>query len=72
MVTSVMPSYEKFIEELARQREITPEGDGVWRLPNGDKWYQNRLNWFTTTDLTAEEVHQIGLDNVERLSLIHI
>ena len=67
LVTSVMPSYEKFIEELAHQREITPEGDGVWRLPNGDQWYQNRLNWFTTTDLTAEEVHQIGLDNVERI-----
>ncbi|MED5379350.1 MAG: DUF885 domain-containing protein, partial [Pseudomonadota bacterium] len=67
LVTSVMPSYEKFIEELAHQREVTPEGDGVWRLPNGDKWYQNRLNWFTTTNLTAEEVHQIGLDNVERI-----
>ena len=67
LVTSVMPSYEKFIEELAHQRQVTPEGDGVWRLPNGDKWYQNRLNWFTTTDLTAEEVHQIGLDNVERI-----
>jgi len=67
LVTSVMPSYEKFIEELAHQREVTPEGDGVWRLPNGDKWYQNRLNWFTTTDLTANEVHQIGLDNVERI-----
>ena len=67
LVTSVMPAYEKFIEELAHQREVTPEGDGVWRLPDGDKWYQNRLNWFTTTDLTAEEVHQIGLENVERI-----
>ncbi|MCB4435927.1 DUF885 domain-containing protein [Alteromonas sp. McT4-15] len=67
LVTSVKPAYEKFINELAHQREVTPEGDGVWRLPDGDKWYQNRLNWFTTTDLTADEVHQIGLDNVERI-----
>lgn len=67
LITSVMPAYEKFIEALAHQREISPEGDGVWRLPDGDKWYQNRLNWFTTTDLTADEVHQIGLDNVERI-----
>lgn len=36
-------------------------------MPDGDKWYQNRLNWFTTTDLTADEVHQIGLENVERI-----
>lgn len=67
LVTSVMPAYEKFMEALAHQREISPEGDGVWRLPDGDKWYQNRLNWFTTTDLSADEVHQIGLDNVERI-----
>ncbi|WDT87338.1 DUF885 domain-containing protein [Alteromonas sp. 009811495] len=67
LVTSVKPAYEKFINELAHQREVTPEGDGVWRLPDGDKWYQNRLNWFTTTDLTADEIHQIGLDNVERI-----
>jgi uncharacterized protein (DUF885 family) len=67
LVTSVKPAYEKFINELAHQREVTPEGDGVWRLPDGDKWYQNRLNWFTTTDLTADEVHQIGLENVERI-----
>ncbi len=67
LVDSVMPAYEKFIDELVHQREVTPEGDGVWRLPDGDKWYQNRLNWFTTTDLTAEEVHQIGVENVERI-----
>jgi len=67
LIDSVQPSYNKFIDALAHQQTLTPEGDGVWRLPDGDKWYQNRLNWFTTTDLTAEEVHQIGLDNVERI-----
>lgn len=67
LIDSVQPSYNKFIDALAHQQTLTPEGDGVWRLPDGDKWYQNRLNWFTTTDLTAEEVHQIGLENVERI-----
>ena len=55
------------MQELSTQRLLTPEGDGVWRLPNGSEWYQNRLNWFTTTDLNAEQVHQIGLANVERI-----
>ncbi|WP_412971246.1 DUF885 domain-containing protein [Glaciecola sp. MF2-115] len=64
---SVQPAYEKLLAELGKQRMLTPEGDGVWRLPNGSEWYQNRLNWFTTTDLSAQEVHQIGLDNVERI-----
>lgn len=64
---SVMPAYEKLIEELTAQRALSPEGDGVWRLPDGGDWYQNRLEWFTTTDLTADEVHNIGLENVERI-----
>lgn len=67
LLTSVKPAYEKLIAAFAHQQTVSPEGDGVWRLPDGDKWYQNRLNWFTTTDLTADEVHQIGLDNVERI-----
>ena len=64
---AVQPAYRKIIKELEVQRALSPEGDGVWRLPDGDKWYQNRLNWFTTTDLTADEVHQLGLVNVERI-----
>ena len=64
---SVLPAYQKMISELEKQRALSPEGDGVWRLPEGDKWYQNRLEWFTTTDLTADEVHNIGLENVDRI-----
>lgn len=64
---SVAPAYQSIIAELAKQQELSPEGDGVWRLPEGDKWYQNRLEWFTTTDLTADEVHQIGVENVQRI-----
>ncbi|MCW8107777.1 DUF885 domain-containing protein [Alteromonas ponticola] len=67
LLTSVRPAYEKFISELKHQRELTPEGDGVWRLPEGDKWYENRLAHFTSTDLSADEVHNIGLENVQRI-----
>lgn len=67
LVTSVKPAYEAIMAAFAHQKTLSPEGDGVWRLPDGDKWYANRLAWFTTTDLNAEEIHQIGLDNVERI-----
>lgn len=67
LLTSVKPAYQELIAALKHQQTLTPEGDGVWRLPDGDKWYQNRLKWYTTTDLTADEVHQIGLDNVKRI-----
>lgn len=67
LVTSVKPAYEALVEAFKQQRELSPEGDGVWRLPDADNWYANRLAWYTTTDLTADEIHQIGLDNVARI-----
>ena len=67
LLTSVRPAYEELIGELESQEKLSPEGDGVWRLPEGKAWYDNRLSWYTTTDLSADEVHQIGLDNVDRI-----
>jgi uncharacterized protein (DUF885 family) len=64
---SVLPAYQALIAELKHQQTLSPEGDGVWRLPKGAQWYKNRLAWFTSTDLNAEQVHQIGLDNVTRI-----
>jgi prolyl oligopeptidase len=40
---------------------------GVWDTPDGTDWYQERVRWFTTTDLTADEVHEIGLKEVARI-----
>jgi len=39
----------------------------VWRFEDGDAYYQTLLNWYTTTDLSAEQIHQLGLDNVARI-----
>jgi uncharacterized protein (DUF885 family) len=64
---SVQPAYQKLIATLLAQQAKSPAGDGAWRLPNGDKWYQNRLAWYTTTDLNAAQVHQLGVDNVKRI-----
>lgn len=41
---------------------------GVSEIPNGRDYYQNRLDYYTTLDLSAEEVHQIGLDEVARIN----
>ncbi len=38
--------------------------DGAWSLPNGAAYYQARLAYYTTTDLTADQIHQLGLDQV--------
>ena len=41
--------------------------DGVWKLPNGDAYYRYQLRANTTTDLSPEAVHQIGLREVSRI-----
>jgi uncharacterized protein (DUF885 family) len=35
--------------------------------PQGSKYYQNRLNYYTTLELSAEEIHEIGLNEVKRI-----
>ncbi|QIB64819.1 DUF885 domain-containing protein [Kineobactrum salinum] len=67
LVDVVQPAYEKLIAALEKQAENAPEADGVWKFTNGDAFYAERLRWFTTTDLTAEEVHQLGLQEVDRI-----
>ena len=63
----VIPGYEKMIalhEELLTQ---TNHDAGIWRIPDGDKIYANALKSNTTTDFTADEVHNIGLSEVARI-----
>ena len=41
---------------------------GVSEIPGGREYYQNRLNYYTTLDLSAEEIHQMGLEEVARIN----
>ncbi len=40
---------------------------GAWKLPNGEAYYQSQLEHFTTTDMTADEIHKLGLSEVDRI-----
>jgi uncharacterized protein (DUF885 family) len=53
--------------ELLYQQTLMQESLGVWSLPDGDDYYRNRIRHHTTLDLTAEEIHQAGLDDVARI-----
>ncbi|GEQ96755.1 hypothetical protein JCM17844_03920 [Iodidimonas gelatinilytica] len=61
------PAYERLIAEMERQEKIATTDDGVWKLPDGADYYAAQLASYTTTDLSADEIHQIGLDNVDRI-----
>jgi uncharacterized protein (DUF885 family) len=67
LLTAVKPAYERLIQAIATQQGKAASADGVWRFPDGEAFYADRLRVYTTTDLTAEEVHQAGLANVARL-----
>jgi uncharacterized protein (DUF885 family) len=64
----VKTAYEEVAAWLREDREIaSEEAQGVWALPDGEAFYNYRLAQMTTVDLTAEEIHQIGLDEVARI-----
>lgn len=66
----VGPFANGFKELFAALDEIEPKAkgnDGAWSLPGGDAYYAARLRFYTTTDLTADQIHQIGLDQVKAI-----
>ncbi|WP_406829124.1 DUF885 domain-containing protein [Microbulbifer sp. ARAS458-1] len=67
MLESVKPAYENLISYLGELEKKATTDDGAWKLPDGDAFYQHRLNVYTTTDMSAEEIHQKGLEEVERI-----
>jgi uncharacterized protein (DUF885 family) len=62
---SVVPAYVKFTAFV--RDEYAPKGrtePGAWSLPDGDAWYAFRVKESTTTNLSPEEIHQLGLQQV--------
>ena len=59
---------EAMLAAIEGLRGKSPGPNGVWKLPDGDAFYKNRIEfWTTEPDLGADEIHQIGLDEVARL-----
>lgn len=66
---SVTPAYAAWLaffrdEYLPRTRTTL----GASEFPEGDAYYAQQIRQYTTTDLTAEEIHKIGLDEVARIT----
>jgi len=59
--------YQQLVSYLTELETKADNTDGAWKLPQGDAFYNNALKRTTTTDLTADEIHQIGLDEVKRI-----
>jgi len=64
---AVYPAYEKFITYIKTVKDSATVEAGVWKLPEGEKYYQYCLYRHTTTRLSPEAIHQLGLREVERI-----
>ena len=64
----VKPALDRQIAAFERLRPAAVHDAGVWRLPDGERFYAHGLKYWTTTDLTPDEVHAIGLEQVAEIS----
>lgn len=67
LLTSVQPAYISLIGMFDLHASTAKADDGAWKLPSGSDYYNVRLKHYTTTDLTADEIHEIGLSEVARI-----
>ncbi len=63
----IIPAFRRAQALLQEQLPRTTSDAGLWRLPGGDKAYANALRRFTTTDMTPDEIHALGLSEVARI-----
>ena len=68
IMNTIIPAYQRISnflgdEYIAAARDTV----GLYAQPNGDDWYAYMVRIRTTTDMTPDEIHQIGLDEVARI-----
>jgi uncharacterized protein (DUF885 family) len=63
----VYPAYRKLLGYLKGLEQKATGDDGVWKLPNGDEYYRWVLRFHTTTAMSPEEIHALGLKEVQRV-----
>ena len=65
--TKIYPALDRQIAALAASKAKAGHDAGVWRLPQGEAYYAWLLRVGTSTDLTADQIHQMGLDQVKTI-----
>ncbi|WP_220746395.1 DUF885 domain-containing protein [Shewanella colwelliana] len=63
----VLPAYNRLISYIGNLEQRAGTLDGVWRFKEGKAFYDNALARTTTTSMTAEQIHKLGLAEVARI-----
>ena len=64
---TVIPAYQRMIGLFEDMAKTATHDAGIWRIPEGERIYAAALKSNTTTDMTAEELHALGLSEVARI-----
>jgi uncharacterized protein (DUF885 family) len=67
LLTSVKPAYLNLISFMKAQKGRANSDHGAWKFPEGEAFFNTALKRTTTTNLTANEIHEIGLNEVARI-----
>ena len=67
LIDSLKPGYQQLVTYLTALEQKADNRDGAWKFPDGEAFYNNALKRTTTTDLTSEKIHNIGLSEVSRI-----
>ena len=67
LMSSVKPGYLSLVDTLKALEQKADNNDGAWKFPNGEDFFNNALEGTTTTKMTADEIHQVGLSEVKRI-----
>ena len=66
---SVTPGFKLLRNFMVSTQKNANKNHGIWSQPGGDEYYKLKIRTFTTTDYSPEEIHQMGLNEVKRISL---
>jgi uncharacterized protein (DUF885 family) len=61
------PAYQSLKEYLTELQQKATDEAGVWKFPDGRDFYKSRLEYYTTSSMSADEIHRIGLEEVKRI-----
>lgn len=64
---SFKPAYKNFLTFWRELEKRADDKAGAWKLPGGPEFYIHRLKDYTTTDMTPQQIHDVGLSNVKRI-----
>lgn len=68
LTNEVYPAIQRQADAFKAVRSGATHDGGVWRLPQGEDYYRFGLQYYTTSSMTPDEVHQMGLEQVAEIS----